>query len=270
MAQDTTFGQGAPGIASFATQTFAGADEPRYGEGVPTTTDEIVTTTVDLNLPIYSVVQVVGGVLALAQAGAASGAATGTLTFTGAGADGDTVVIGGRTFTLRTVADGADEVKIGANATATAANLVTAINGGVPATAGAGAEVGPGTEEHADVRAESTGAVVTVFARDPGDEGNSIATTETSTAASFGAATLAGGSDDPDALPFGILAHPVVMTANQEMSVSFYREGHWDMRVLNWHPSFESDSQKKHAFENSRSPNIFISRKKFHSSDVIV
>jgi hypothetical protein len=270
MAQDTVLAQGAPGIASFATQTFAGADEPRYGEGVPTTTDQFVTTPSDLNLPIYSVVSVSGGVLALAQSGAAAGVATGALTFTGVGADGETIVIGGRTFTLRPVADGANEVKIGASAAATAANLATAINGGVPATEGAGAEVGPGTEEHDDVRAEVSGAVVTLFARDPGDEGNSIATTETSAAASFGAATLTGGSDDPDALPYGILAHPVVMTAGQEMSVSFYREGHWDMRVLNWHPSFESDSQKKHAFENSRSPNVFISRKKFHSSDVIV
>ena len=47
MAQDTTLPQGSPGIASFATQSYGGPAEPRYGEGVPTTTDQVVAANAD-------------------------------------------------------------------------------------------------------------------------------------------------------------------------------------------------------------------------------
>lgn len=265
MAQETNFGLGAPGIAGFSRETFGGPDEPRYGEGVPHTTDLIVTAGADLNLPLYSVVSVINGVLALAALSLATGAATGALTLTAAGVNLETVTIGTRVYTLVTGAlDAANKVKIGANATETAANLVAAING----AAGAGTTYAVGTLPHPDVAATSAAGVVTVIAEDAGNEGTVIATTETSTVASWGAATLQGGNDDSDLRPYGILAMPVVMTNGQAMSVSFYRAGHWKMQALNFHASYVTDDSKKRAFENSLSPMILISKAKFDRKDI--
>ena len=275
MAQDTTLGHGAPGIASFATQSYGGPSEPRYGEGVPTTTHENVTAGADLSLALYSVVTVIAGVLALAGVpGAAQGSATGTMTMANAvPAAGDKFTIAGQDYTFRaTFSTGptvAREVKIGADIAETRANLIAAINGtGTPGT-----EYSLGTKANANVHATpgSTG-VTNVFARDPGDEGNSITLAKTFATGANGSvsgANLTGGSDDSDALPFGILAAPIVMTNGQTMSVPFYREGHWDMDQLVFGPGW-TDEQKRRAFENSRSPNIFISKKKYNNDQIAV
>lgn len=271
MAQDTTLGHGAPGIASFATQSFGGPGEPRYGEGVPTTTHETVSAGADLNLPIYSVVSVIAGVLALATIpGTAQGSASGTLTIANAvPADGDTFTINGRTYTFRATPDDEDEIDIGADIATTRANIIAAING----DAGEGTLYGEGTTANEDVYATAGSAGVTNFiARNPGDEGNAITLAKvfaTGANGTVSGATLTGGSDDADALPFGILAHPVVMTNGQSMSVAFYREGHWDMDQLNWSAGW-TDEMKRTAFEGSRSPNIFISKKKFNNDQIAV
>lgn len=47
-----------PGIAGFATASYDGPLEPRFGEGVPTTTDVAVKSTSGITLPLYSVVNV--------------------------------------------------------------------------------------------------------------------------------------------------------------------------------------------------------------------
>lgn len=71
-AADTKIPFPAPGIAGFATKSFSGPVEPRYGEGVHTTTHETVSVGADLELPIYSPVNVsTSGVLT--QAVVASG-----------------------------------------------------------------------------------------------------------------------------------------------------------------------------------------------------
>ena len=271
MAQDTTLGHGSPGIASFATQSFGGPGEPRYGEGPATTTHETVTAGADLNLPIYSVVSVIAGVLALAlPAGAAQGAATGTVTFSSAApADNDTVTIAGRVYTFKTALSTgptvANQVLAGANITAAAANLAAAINGsGVEGT-----NYSVGTLPDANVSASPSAGVVTLTARDPGDEGNAITLAESGTNIAVSGGTLTSGSDDPDALPFGILAHPVVMTNGQSMSVAFYREAMWDINQLNWAPGW-TEAQKLKAFENSRSPNIFLQKKKYTNDQIAV
>lgn len=108
------------------------------------------------------------------------------------GADTQTVTIGATTYTFNTVlTDTANNVLIGADVTAMAANLVAAIN----AAAGAGTLYGTGTVANASVTATSLAGVVTVTARTPGTAGNAIVIGETLTNGAWagGATTLSGG-----------------------------------------------------------------------------
>lgn len=120
-------------------------------------------------------------------------AATGTLTLTGNAVAAETVTIGTRTYTWVAAAGAtADEVEIGADASASLDNLIAAING----AAGAGTIYGTGTVAHAQVSAATgAGDTMVATARTAGVAGNSIATTETMTNGSWGAATLTGGAD---------------------------------------------------------------------------
>ena len=121
---------------------------------------------------------------------AASVAATGTLTSTGVFADGETVVIGSRTYTMQSpFVDAADNIDASGTTAQTHENLRRAINGdGV-----AGTNYGTGTVAHADVTAADT-ATTNVITAKGGTYGNTLATTETGTNMSFGGATLSGGS----------------------------------------------------------------------------
>lgn len=122
--------------------------------------------------------------------GATLVAATGTLTFSGVGTAGDTITIGGVTYTLRAVPAAAYDVDIGGTATATAANLVAAINlSGTP-----GVEYGASTVAHPDVSAGNAAGVVTATALVTGTAGNSISTTEAGSMSVWGAAALTGGT----------------------------------------------------------------------------
>lgn len=72
---------------------------------------------------------------------------TGTLTQTANPTDGETVVIGSRTYTFKTALTGAaNEVLIGASCVASMSNLIAAVN----AAAGAGTTYGSGTTVNAD------------------------------------------------------------------------------------------------------------------------
>ncbi|NJL53730.1 hypothetical protein HC928_00395 [bacterium] len=118
--------------------------------------------------------------------------ATGTLTFTGNALSNETVVIGGKTYTFQgslTNADG--NVLIGANAAASRNNLLAAINLG----SGGGTTYAAATVLHPSVRAAAgVGDTLVVTAKvATGAAGNTIATTETLTNGSWGAATLVGG-----------------------------------------------------------------------------
>lgn len=273
MAIDTTIGNGAPGIASMATESFANAAEPRYGEGVPTTTPHLVTAGADLDLAIYSVISIsAAGVIALAKANAAAGFAALALTFSGTGTAADTVTIDGKVYTLRAALSTgptvANEILIGGTAADTAANLNAAING----AAGEGTTYSEGTVAQTRVSSSISGAVVTVTANDPGDEGNAIAVAEAGTGTAWaGAGTvLAGGDDDMELKAYGILAAPLVLLNGASTTVPIYREGYWDMGGLVWDATFIDDDMKKHAFEGSVSPNIFIGKKKFSNADIPV
>jgi hypothetical protein len=122
-------------------------------------------------------------------------AATGTLTGDGTVvSDTETVTIGLKVYTFQTTLTNVDgHVKIVAgNAAATLTNLFHAINatGGVPGT-----DYALATTANTLVTATNpTATTVVATAIAKGTVGNAIATTETSTHLSWGAATLAGGT----------------------------------------------------------------------------
>lgn len=110
------------------------------------------------------------------------------------GANTQTVSIGGITYTFNTaLTNTANNVLIGADATAMGANLAAAINAG----AGAGTTYGTGTVANPSVTASANTGVVTVTARTPGASGNAIVIGETLTNGAWagGATTLSGGSN---------------------------------------------------------------------------
>lgn len=117
--------------------------------------------------------------------------ATGTLTFTGQPANGETVSIGGKTYTYQTTLTNFDgNVHIGGSTAASITNLIEAINLG----AGSGTDYAASmTDNLLASAAAGAGTTITVSAESGGAYGNSIATTETIANASFGAATLTGG-----------------------------------------------------------------------------
>lgn len=116
------------------------------------------------------------------------------LTAAGVFTDTQTVVVGGKTYTTQTVLTNVDgNVLIGANAAATLQNLFDAINlTGTPGTQYAAAMT-KNTQVYASA---VTATTLTVKSKYAGTIGNLIASTETQTNASWGAATLAGGTGD--------------------------------------------------------------------------
>lgn len=139
-----------------------------------------------------------------------------TLTFAGNAVAAETVVIGSVTYTWRaSVTTTANEVLVGVSAAASAQNLFDAIN---VTPAQSGVTYGSLTTQHPQVRASAvTATTVVVQARVPGVIGNLIATTETMTVGSFGAATLASGSGSLDADMRTLLNEAQVNAAVQEV-----------------------------------------------------
>lgn len=120
-----------------------------------------------------------------------TGAATGTLTFTGQPADNDTVTIGTKTYTFQTVLTNVDgNIFIGATLAATIANFEAAIELG----AGSGTAYAAATTLNTQVTATAGATTLVITAKESGTGGNSIGTTETSANASWGGATMSGGS----------------------------------------------------------------------------
>jgi hypothetical protein len=117
--------------------------------------------------------------------------ASGTLTSTGVQVTAnDTVTIGGVTYTFKaSVTTTANEVKIGADAAGSLANLKAAINASDPTVHGSLTVVNPHV-----VATTLTSTTLKVVSKVPGAIGNFIATTEVAATLSWGAATLASGS----------------------------------------------------------------------------
>jgi len=118
-------------------------------------------------------------------------AALQTLTFTANPSDTETVVIGSRTYQFLDAPLAANDVNIGSTQAASIANLVHAINdsgGGNVQT------YHTDTTINTDVFAEDNkDGTVLITAKNLGDQGNVLATTETLSAGSWAAATMAGG-----------------------------------------------------------------------------
>lgn len=121
-------------------------------------------------------------------------AARGNLTFASNPAAAATVTIGAVVYTFRAALSAGptipNEILIGVNAAASAANLVAAIMAG----AGVGVTYSTGTVVHPTVSATLLGNVVTAVAKTAGTAGNAIVTTSSSAAVVAQAATLAGGA----------------------------------------------------------------------------
>jgi hypothetical protein len=269
MAHDRYIPNAAPGIAGFATESIGSSDDPRFGDGVPRTTTAVVPPSFDGKL--YEVVGFASDGITLAKATYTGTEATGALTFTGAGTAGETITIGNEVYTLVAALSVGpaveNEVLIGGTAALTAANLAAAINAG----AGGGVVYSATTQKHPIVDASVAGAVVTVTAELAGTGPNSVATTETSAAASWGAATLGSGANDAGGVKAaGILTAPVITGAGQTTTVDIYRDGHWNMDSLVWDASFDSEAKKKTAFQGGVSPSILVSKKKYNSDAIAV
>lgn len=192
----------------------------------------------------------VNGKLTAATYGRAPVAATGALTFTNVGVAAETITIGTITYTLVAALTAANQILIGASATATAANLAAAING----AAGEGTVYGTGTKQHPSVSASAAAGVVTVTARQIGSIGNQVVTTETSTVASFAAATLTGGFDQGGVRPIGIMAQAASLGASGTANGQVWYSGCFNLDALGWHSSYDTDDKKKAAFNNAGLP----------------
>jgi len=122
---------------------------------------------------------------------AAGVAATGTLTSTANFANGETVTIDAKVYTFQTVLTDVDgNVNIGGTQALSMENLRRAINlDGI-----AGTDYATSMTLHPTVSATDTATTTDVTAKKAGTFGNSIATTETAGNASWGGATLSGGS----------------------------------------------------------------------------
>lgn len=120
-------------------------------------------------------------------------AATGTITLGANPTDGDTVTIGAKTYRFKNTTAQANDVKIGASATATGVNLDKAIQAD---GTGDGTDYHTGTTANASVTATNATGVVTLTAIESGTAGNSIALSATFTSGSnlVSGSTLSGGT----------------------------------------------------------------------------
>lgn len=117
--------------------------------------------------------------------------ATGLLTAGGTILDGDTVTLGSVVYTFKTTLTGTSyEVAINGSTANALSNLKKAIG----ATGVAGTDYGTGTLVHQLISAGTvTSTTLPLTAKNFGTGGNALATTTTSSAISFGSATLLGG-----------------------------------------------------------------------------
>jgi hypothetical protein len=152
---------------------------------------------------------VISGVAAASQA----------LTTTGVFTNGETITVGGKTYTLQTVLTNVDgNVKIAGSTALTLTNIANAItlNGlGVPGT-----DFALAMTDNPLVSATATSTVLTATADVAGTPGNTIGSTTTTANATWGAATLVGGTGR-SFLDFGIIPGEYVCIGDDGVGQSF-------------------------------------------------
>lgn len=196
-----------------------------------------------------------GNIILAEHASVAGVKATGTLTFSGTGTAADTITVGTRVYTLVAALTGAaDEILVGASATATAQAFKNAINGN---TATLGVTHGA-TTDHPSVVASGAAAAITLTANAAGTGGNSIATTESGSGTSFGAATLTGGTDAkataPAAIGVVMYAYDNSLGGDGAFQIQVCRQGVFNPDALVWDSSYDTAAKKRLAFEGAPSP----------------
>lgn len=186
--------------------------------------------------------------------------ATGALTLVVAvPSAGETVTLGGQTYTWVAALTGADDVLIGGTIDASRDNLVAAINN----AAGEGTTYGTGTLQNTSALAAAGGAgVLNATALIPGTAGNSIVSTETMANGSWGGATLSGGLDDgvqagtngvgaSAPIPVDVYLTPtniglgLVLTGTVNVTVQHTFDDIWDLSAaLTWfdHPTLAAET----------------------------
>ena len=137
--------------------------------------------------------------------------ATGILTMTTQPSNGDTVTVGTKNgstaavYTFKTTISTSYDVLIDTTAQLTLTNLLNAINAGT----GIGTKYGTGTLANYNVTASALPAgQILVTANLAGTTGNTIASTKTGTAASWGGTTLSGGANIPGPSAFSLQPPP--------------------------------------------------------------
>jgi hypothetical protein len=156
----------------------------------------------------------------------------GTLTLTGQPLDTETVTIDAKVYTFQTTLTDVDgNVLIGATAAASLVNLRAAIN---LTASGAGSLYAASMTVHptAWVPSVTTATTIVAAAKTGGVAGDAIASTETLTNGSWGAATLENGADFPLTISTTpLLVGPftggavLLSTATQSLHVRFFADG---------------------------------------------
>jgi len=189
--------------------------------GLATATEVVADTSLhgwDAKLTIFNADHSALGSVDVVADGTADAAvaAGGVLTSTDVYADGETVTVGSKTYTVKAVLTPAEgEVLIGLTEAATNTNLAHAVNG-VGGTPGTDYSV---AAAHPSVTAVAAAHTVTLTAKVAGVAANAVVTTETGAHTSFAAATLVGGLDAATLDRLGV-ALAVKLNANADLGIS--------------------------------------------------
>lgn len=139
-------------------------------------------------------------------------------TFSAQALDGETITIGGKTYTFQTTLTDIDgNVLIGNGAGATAQNLTNAINLG----SGSGTTYAASTTLHPTVSGQTITNGLRVRAKTKGAAGNSIAVSDTVSNGSWEGSTLSGGSD-ADFSEFTVLSPSFTLNKSGSVVQAFH------------------------------------------------